>query len=236
MQITDTPKRFLKKVQIDIVGPLATTESGNTHILTWQDCLTKYSGAIPLFKIKQYHSSAYHSQSLGALERSHHAFVEYLRHYSSKVTWDQWLPYAMFSFNTSVHESTGITPHEAVFGRKVRFPSEFAEENVPLTYIGIVDELLNKIIGTESLCATRLETAKQRCKKYHDLKLNEKTFQVGEHVILFVENRDKLDNYYEEPYKIDKILNNVNLELQISRTETKIVHMNRLRHAYYRFM
>ena len=281
MQITDTPKRFLEKVQIDIVGPLATTESGNTHILTWQDCLTKYSGAIPLskidaphvavaiaeniicifgcpeiiqtdqgsqfmsqlmngfaalFKIKQYHSSAYHPQSLGALERSHHTFVEYLRHYSSKVTWDQWLPYAMFSFNTSVHESTGITPHEAVFGRKVRFPSEFAEENVPLTYIGIVDELLNKIIGTESLCATRLETAKQRCKKYHDLKLNEKTFQVGEHVILFVENRDKLDNYYEEPYKIDKILNNVNLELQISRTETKIVHMNRLRHAYYRFM
>ena len=65
-------------------------------------------------------------------------------YYSSKVTWDQWLPYAMFSFNTLVHESTGITPHEAVFGRKVRYPSEFAEENIPLTYIGMVDELLKK--------------------------------------------------------------------------------------------
>ena len=59
--------------------------------------------------------------------------------------------------------------------------------------------------------AARLETAKQRCKKYYDLILNEQTFQVGEHVMLLVENRDKLDDYYEGPYKIDKILNNVNL-------------------------
>ena len=281
MKITDTPKRFLEKIQIDLVGPLTRTESGNTHILTWQDCLTKYSGAIPLsktdaphvavaiaeniicvfgcpeiiqtdqgsqftsrlmnsfavlFKIKQYYSSAYHPQSLGALERSHHTFVEYLRHYSTKVTWDQWLPYAMFSFNTSVHESTGITPHEAVFGRKVRFPSEFADENVPLTYIEMVDELLNRITEIESTCAARLEAAKQRCKKYYDLKLNDKNFQVGEHVMILIENRNnKLDDYYEGPYKINKILNGVNLEVQISPTEIKVVHMNRVRHAYFRF-
>ena len=66
----------------------------------------------------------------------------------------------MFSFNTSVHESTGITPHEAVFGRKVGLSSEIAEENVPLTYKSMVDELLNKIVEAESLCAARLEAAK----------------------------------------------------------------------------
>ena len=153
-----------------------------------------------LFQIKQYHSSAYHPQSLGALERSHHTYVEYLRHYSTKVTWDQWLPYAMFSFNTSVHESTGITPHEAVFGRKVGLSSEIAEENVPLTYKSMVDELLNKIVEAESLCAARLEAAKQRCKKYYYLKLNEKAFQVGEDVMVLVEKSDKLDAYCEGPY------------------------------------
>ena len=145
--------------------------------LTCQDCLTKYSGAVPLskidtphtakaiaeniicifgcpetiqtdqgkkftsklmasfaalFRFKQYHSTAYHPLSLGALERSHQTFVEYLRHYSTKSSWDQWLPYAMFSFNTSVHESTGVTPHEAVFGGKVRFLSEFADQNIEL--------------------------------------------------------------------------------------------------------
>ena len=136
MQITDTPSRTFEKVQIDLVGPLPITESDNIYMLTWQDCLRKYSGAIPLkiidashiagafaenficiflcpetiqtdqgsqfmsriitafatlFKIRQYRSSAYHPQSLGALERSHHTFVEYLRYYCEKSNWDQWL-------------------------------------------------------------------------------------------------------------------------------------------------
>ena len=123
MHITDTPSRTFEKVQIDLVGPMPITESRNQYMLTWHDCLSKYSEAIPLlkidashiavaiaeyficvygcpeaiqtdrgsqfvseimtsiatlFKIRQYRSSDYHSQSLGSLERSHHTFVEYL--------------------------------------------------------------------------------------------------------------------------------------------------------------
>ena len=63
-----------------------------------------------------------------------------------------------------------MTPHEVVFGRKVRFPSEFAEEKVPLTYVPFVDNLLNRMIETESLVVPRLEAAKTRCKKYYDPK------------------------------------------------------------------
>ena len=103
----------------------------------------------------------------------------------------------MFSFNTSVLESTRITPHEAVFGRKIRFPSEFADENVPLTYIDICDELLNRITEIESTCVASLQAAKQRCKKYYDFKLNDEKFQVGEHVTILIENRNKkLDDYF----------------------------------------
>ena len=55
MQITDTPTRAFEKVQIDLVGSLPVTESGNSFMLTWQDCLSKYSGAIPLSKIDAPH-------------------------------------------------------------------------------------------------------------------------------------------------------------------------------------
>lgn len=48
MVITDTPGSAFDKVSMDIVGPLPTTRRGNTHILTIQDLLTKYSLAIPL--------------------------------------------------------------------------------------------------------------------------------------------------------------------------------------------
>ena len=122
--------------------PLPVTENKKKYILTVQDCLTKYSDAIPLktidsvaiavtlaeniicrfgcpqiihtdqgsnflsrimkvfcriFQIKQIKSTAFHPQSLGGLERSHHVFVEYLRHSCSKYNWDQWLKFAMFS-------------------------------------------------------------------------------------------------------------------------------------------
>ena len=48
MKITDTPREAFDKVQIDLVGPLPQTENGNVYILTLQDCLTKYSEAIPI--------------------------------------------------------------------------------------------------------------------------------------------------------------------------------------------
>ena len=51
MRITDTPRKEFDKIQVDIVGPLPTTERGNKYILTIQDCLTKYSDAIPLQSI-----------------------------------------------------------------------------------------------------------------------------------------------------------------------------------------
>ena len=47
MQITDTLIRIFQKIQMAIVGPLPTT-----YLLTWQDCLSKYSGAIPLINIE----------------------------------------------------------------------------------------------------------------------------------------------------------------------------------------
>ena len=50
MRITDAPSRSFEKIHIDLVGPLPLTELGNLYMLTWQDCLSKYSGTIPLLK------------------------------------------------------------------------------------------------------------------------------------------------------------------------------------------
>ena len=209
MQITDTPTKVFEKLQIDIVGPLPETETGNRYILTWQECLSKCSGGIPLsnveaptiavafaeafiylygcpesvqtdqgsqflnsimanvakiFRIKQFESTSIHPQPLGSRERSHHAFDEYLKHYCTQINWDLWLPFAMFSFNTSLPGSIGFTPYKVMFGNKTRMPNEFEEENVPLTYsyVGLVDDLLIRLTETQ---AARLEAAKRRCKE-----------------------------------------------------------------------
>ncbi|XP_076383726.1 uncharacterized protein LOC143260974 [Megalopta genalis] len=57
----------------------------------------------------------------GSLERSHIVLTEYLKHYiESYEEWDLYLPFAMISYNTSVHEATNFTPHELIFGKTAR--------------------------------------------------------------------------------------------------------------------
>ena len=47
-----------------------------------------------LLKIKKIQSTAFHPQSQGGLERSHHVLAKYLRHYVSEdqANWDSWVP------------------------------------------------------------------------------------------------------------------------------------------------
>lgn len=67
-------------------------------------------------KIKQVKTTAFHPQSNGSLERSHHALGEFLKQYSEKdCEWDQWVEIAMLNYNTSVQESTKHTPFEVIF-------------------------------------------------------------------------------------------------------------------------
>lgn len=74
-----------------------------------------------LLHINQLQSTAYHHQSIGALENSHKHMGNYLRIQTENHTeaWSTWLPFWCFSYNTSVHTQTQFTPFELVFGKKM---------------------------------------------------------------------------------------------------------------------
>lgn len=42
--------------------------------------------------------------------------------------WDKWLPYAKFTYNTTPHTATGLTPHELVYGDRAEIPTVLARE------------------------------------------------------------------------------------------------------------
>lgn len=48
MTLTNTPDTAFDKISMDIMGPLPTTQSNNSYILTIQDLLIKYSLVISL--------------------------------------------------------------------------------------------------------------------------------------------------------------------------------------------
>jgi len=51
--------------------------------------------------------------------------IKLLQHVDKNRKWDEHLKLATFSYNTSVHESTKFTPHELVFGKSARIPTQF---------------------------------------------------------------------------------------------------------------
>lgn len=77
-----------------------------------------------LLEIKQSTSTAYHHESLNAIENSHKALGAYLRMMADEKdgSWSEWVPFWCFSYNTTVHSETKYTSFELVFGRVCLVP------------------------------------------------------------------------------------------------------------------
>ena len=94
-----------------------------------------------IFKIKQLMTSRYHPQTNGSLDRSHQVLSDYLKHYlRDNDDWDTFLPYAMLSYNTTVHKGTKFSPYYLVFGKEARLSSAFPSEEVVETYGSYLSE------------------------------------------------------------------------------------------------
>jgi hypothetical protein len=74
-------------------------------------------------------SSAYHPQTDGQTERVNQVMEDMLR--ACVLTygqdWEQSLPYAEFSDNNSYQASLGMSPFEALYGRKCKTPLMWSE-------------------------------------------------------------------------------------------------------------
>ena len=97
-------------------------------------------------------TTAFHPQSNGSLERSHHALGEFPKEYSKKdCQWYQRVEIAIFIYNTCIHEGTKHRPFEVVFGRLSRSPScePLREDNLLPTYQGYIKDLVTRLTGTD---------------------------------------------------------------------------------------
>ncbi len=70
--------------------------------------------------VDKIHSSPYRPQTNGVLERLHGTLKPMLAKAREKgVDWSLFLPLALYAIRQIVHTSTGFSPHEIVFGRRV---------------------------------------------------------------------------------------------------------------------
>ena len=78
-------------------------------------------------QVAQAHSTTYHPQTNGLVERQKRTLVSILRVYCSRymTDWDRYLPQVMGAYNSTQHSTTGVIPHMMLTGHEKSLPLTF---------------------------------------------------------------------------------------------------------------
>ncbi|KAJ8708942.1 hypothetical protein PYW07_013546 [Mythimna separata] len=182
-----------------------------------------------LLHISQLQSTAYHHQTIGALENSHKHLGNYLRIQTENHSeaWSIWLSFWCFSYNTSVHTETKFTPFELVFGKRCNLPSNLNSNKIdPLyNFDNYPLELKYRIQTSEKEARDNLIASKVNRKIRYDRNINPVTYKPNDLILVKNETGNKLQSIYSGPYNVIRECSpNVKI---MKNNKPYLVHKNR---------
>jgi hypothetical protein len=190
-----------------------------------------------MFKIDKIESTVYRPQTQGSLEVFHRTLKTYIMIFVKNTrAWDEILDLACFSYNTSVNKVTKYTPFEIMFGRKVTIPSTF--QSKPLTHFSNYDDYLEKLKQNMRYSFDKIkeniEIEKEQRKKTYDRNANEKSFNIGDEILMLNENyslRNK-QSRWQGPWLVIEKINDHNYKIKCKEGRKwveKIIHADKLK-------
>ena len=123
-------------------------------------------------------------------------------------SWDSYIPLTKFSYNNSYQSSIGMTPYEALYGRKYRTPICWTDLN---EHKAIRPDIVKATEEKVRVIQQRLKAASDREKSYTYLKRKDIEYEVGDKVflkvspwrkILWFGKKGKLSPRFIGPYEI----------------------------------
>lgn len=186
-----------------------------------------------LLKIEKIFTTPYHPQA-NKVERVHRDLKTYLRIYcqENKDTWSQLLPYYVFSHNTIRHGATKFTPFELMFGREPIFPAVITRKPQPIyNYDDYISELRYKLQSSATQARANMIQAKEMNKVYYDRKTKERTFEIGDLVLVRNPSSDKTEELFQGPYEIEARTSDSTYKVKLGRKRKK-VNIKRLKPFY----
>lgn len=156
-----------------------------------------------------------------ALERSHRTSAEDLRHYvnEEKQDWNDFIPYAMFTYNSAIHFSTKFQPHELVYGHPTKVPHTLSRNPHPCyNYENYTFELHKNLQEVSQIAKKNLIDNNEKSKTVYDKKQYEININVGEKV--FIENharKGKFSPKWLGPYNVVSLQDHENVLIKRGR-------------------
>ncbi|GFS48648.1 retrovirus-related Pol polyprotein from transposon 412 [Trichonephila clavipes] len=240
-----------ERIVFDILGHLPRSSDGNKNILVVMDYFTKWPEAYPIPDqeastvaevLVQHWISRFGSLYNCTLIKGETLILLFPRDcakYSPSTQPGQQLCILSLTAWSAVHETTGYSPSQMLFGRDIRLPADLLfsrPPDAPLAPEEYIEKLSLQVQMEEMhhLARERIGMASEKMKTQYDARATGHDFHEGDKVGLWNPKRrkglsPKLQMNWEGPYTVLKRLNDVVVRIQKSpHSKPKVIHYNRL--------
>ncbi|RWR99628.1 integrase core domain protein-like protein, partial [Dinothrombium tinctorium] len=170
-------------------------------------------------------TSPYHPEANGQAERTIRSIKEILTSLinSKKESWADYLPYAVFAYNTAIHESTKFSPFYLVYGRDPLVPTDLRLRKRKMVEMSNSEKFAENSLRMLTEMRDRAKKNMEKMKEKQLVALSRKQkgieFNKGDLVLLNIPIGTKwkgssLEDKFHGPYKILMRLNPNNYEVE----------------------
>jgi len=148
------------------------------------------------FGISKSHTTAYHPQGDGMVERLNRSLLQLLRVYvDTQEEWERYLPLVLFAYHTAVHASTGVSPFTLIFG----CPPQITDLSIPTAFDSgsYQAQLQAKLAELRDFVESQATQAASKQKCTYDQHSTSRSFRAGDPVWLSIPTAGKLDPRWE---------------------------------------
>ena len=194
-----------------------------------------------LLHIDQRHSTAYHPQTQGLVERFNSTLVDMLSKFCSadQKDWDLALPLVTWSYNSSVHPSTGFSPFEVLYGIAPRSPFDLVLDPPMLSasanksVADYVTNLRERLVAARALVLDNLDKTRETYRRTYNAAHRDVKFEVGDRVLLYTPFprkglSPKLQSLWTGPWTVIDRVNPINYVIELNGRR-QLVPLTRLK-------
>ena len=132
----------------------------------------------------------YRANSDGLVERWNRSVQQMLKAYvnENRDDWDDYLPYLTMAYRATVHETTGSTPNQMMFGRQLSMPIDVVMAPLPQSSgscacpVEYVEWLRQTLLNVHEHARKRIKSSVARQKRGYDMHAKPTRYEVGQFV------------------------------------------------------
>ena len=198
-----------------------------------------------IINTRSQHTTAYHPQTDGLVERFNATLTEGLSMYvsSNQKDWDQHIPMILFAYRVSPNATTGESPFYLLYGREPRLPVDAAlllpTTNLSPSVAQHRARIVQNLEEAQQIISSNTQLAQQRMKLQYDKNSAPVHYEIGSKVWVYTPKTKKglskkLSHNFHGPYRIVNKLSPVHFKLRTldNRVVSVPVHANRLKPFY----